>query len=92
MADHDSERLARWWGMRRLPAALATLNRGALCMEYQLSAQAAHKCSRSGTKNLGTKISYQEIPARTHLYSWGGYSNPQKCFEEHLEINYLHVF
>lgn len=34
MADCDSERLTRWWGKRRLPAALAFLNRGTLCIKH----------------------------------------------------------
>lgn len=56
VANHDSLRLARLWGMRRLPAALAFLNRGNLCIEHHLSTQAAHECSQACTKKLGTKI------------------------------------
>lgn len=55
--------IQRGWpdgGNERLPAALAFLNRGSLCIEHRLSIQTAHKCSRPCTKKLGTKTSCSE--------------------------------
>lgn len=55
MADHDSERLARWRGMRRLPTALGFLLRGTRCTEHPAFHAGSSQTQQTFHRKLGTK-------------------------------------